>query len=87
MNYAIDIINFSAAISGLIIAIMGLVFTLSLSYLEQWLHRYFVILFSLVLAYVAFDLLGQISLVFLGPDFATLSRISIFRRSRISKTL
>ena len=87
MNYAIDIINFSAAISGLIIAIMGLVFTLSLSYLEQWLHRYFVILFSLVLAYVAFDLLGQISLVFLGPDFATLSRISIFLESLFSSAL
>ena len=87
MMNVIDAINFAAAISGLIIAVMGLFFALSLSYLNRILRIFFIILFSLVTAYVASDFLSQISLVFLGPNFALLSRIAIFCESLFSSML
>jgi sensor histidine kinase YesM len=87
MIKAIDAINFAAAISGLIIALMGLFFTLSLSYLNRTLRKFFVILFSLVTAYVASDFLSQISLVFLGSGYALLSRIAVFCESLFSSML
>ena len=87
MLNAIDAINFAAAISGLIIAVLGLLFTLSLSYLNHTLRRFFIVLFSLVTAYVASDFLSQVSLVFLGPGYALLSKIAIFCESLFSSML
>ena len=87
MINAIDAINFAAAISGLIIAVMGLFFTLSLTYLNQTLRKFFIILFSLITVYVASDFLSQISLVFLGPGYALLSKIALFFESLFSSML
>jgi len=87
MLKAIDAINFAAAISGLIIAVMGLTFTLSLTYLKPVLRKFFIVLFSLVTVYVAADFISQISLVFLGPGYALLSRIALFVESLFSSML
>ena len=87
MMNVIDAINFAASISGLIIAVMGLSFTLSLTYLNPVLRRFFIILFSLVTVYVASDFISQISLVFLGPRYAILSQIALFIESLSSSML
>jgi sensor histidine kinase YesM len=87
MNNAIDLINFSAAVTGLVIALLGLFFTLAMKSLEKWTRRFFVALFSVAAAYVASDLLSQVSLLFLGPDYAVLSRIAVFCESFFSSLL
>ena len=87
MNNAIDLINFSAAVTGLVIVLLGLFFTLAMKSLEKWTRRFFVALFSVAAAYVASDLLSQVSLIFLGPDYAVLSRIAVFCESFFSSLL
>lgn len=87
MNNAIDLINFSAAVTGLVIVLLGLFFTLAVNSLEKWTRRFFVALFSVAAAYVASDLLSQVSLIFLGPDYAVLSRIAVFCESFFSSLL
>ena len=87
MNNAIDLINFSAAVTGLVIVLLGLFFTLAMKSLEKWTRRFFVALFSVAAAYVASDLLSQVSLLFLGPDYAVLSRIAVFCESFFSSML
>lgn len=87
MSNAIDLVNFSAAFTGLVIVLLGLFFTLAVSPLEKWTRRFFVALFSVAAAYVASDLLSQVSLLFLGPDYAVLSRIAVFCESLFSSAL
>ena len=87
MINAIDLVNFSAAAAGLVIVLLGLFFTLAVSYLEPWTRRFFVVLFTVAAAYVLSDLLSQISLLFLGPDYSVLSRISVFCESFFSSIL
>ena len=56
MTNVIDLVNFSVAVTGLVIVLLGLFFTLAVSYLEPWTRRFFVILFSVAAAYVVSDL-------------------------------
>ncbi len=81
MINAIDLVNFSVAVTGLVIVLLGLLFTLADRYLETWTRRFFIILFSVAAAYVASDILSQISLLFLGTEYALLSRITVFCES------
>jgi len=87
MNNAIDLVNFSVAVTGLVIVLLGLFFTLAVPYLETWTRRFFVVLFSVAAAYVVSDLLSQVSLLFLGPDYSVLSRIGVFCESLFSSML
>jgi signal transduction histidine kinase len=84
---AIDLVNFSAAVTGFVIVLLGLFFTLTVSYLERWTRRFFIVLFSVAAAYVVSDLLSQVSLLFLGPDYSVLSRIAVFCESLFSSML
>ena len=83
----IDLINFAAAATGLVIVLLGLFFALSVSYLEDWTRRFFIVLFSVAAVYVISDLLSQVSLLFLGPDYAVLSRVAVFCESFFSSVL
>ena len=87
MINAIDLVNFSAAATGMVIVLLGLFFTLAVSYLETWTRRFFIVLFSVAAAYVVSDLVGQVSLLFLGPDYSVLSRIAVFCESLFSSML
>ena len=84
---AADLVNFSAAVTGLVIVLPGLIFTCTVTYLEPWTRRFFVVLFSVVAAYVLSDLTSQISLLLLGPGYALLSRMAIFFESFFSSIL
>ena len=82
-----DLVNFAAAATGLVIVLIGLFFTFAVSYLETWTRRFFIALFSVAAAYVVSDLLSQVSLLFLGPDYSVLSRIAVFGESFFSSIL
>ena len=87
MINAIDMVNFAAAATGLVIVLLGLIFTVAVRYLETWTRRFFIVLFSVVAAYVVSDLCSQVSLLFLGPDYSVLSRVAIFCESFFSSML
>ena len=87
MINAIDLVNFGAACTGLVIVLLGLAFTVAVRYLETWTRGFFIALFSVAAAYVVSDLLSQVSLLLLGPDYAVLSRIAVFCESLFSSML
>lgn len=87
MINAIDMVNFAAAATGLVIVLLGLIFTVAVRYLETWTRRFFIVLFSVAAAYVVSDLCSQVSLLFLGPDYSVLSRVAIFCESFFSSMM
>lgn len=87
MITGIDIANFCIASIGLTISIFGLLFAIQALFFEKWLKKYFIILFSIVIAYVASDFTSQVSLVLLGKEFADLSKAAIFLESLLSSAL
>ena len=87
MINAIDLVNFAAACTGLVMVLLGLFFTLAVPYLETWTRRFFIALFSVAAVYVVSDLVSQVSLLFLGPDYSLLSRIVVFCESLFSSLL
>ena len=86
MNW-IDLIDFAVAIGGLMVALMGFILTLITPHMEKWCQRFFLVFFTLLIAYISSDLTSQISLVFLGPDYAVLSRLAVFSESLFSSML
>ena len=70
--------NLAAASGGLVGALLGLVVTLSVPYMEKWERRYLCFMFSLLAAYIACDLTGQAVQYFLGTEFSGLARIAVF---------
>ena len=87
MNNWIDLTNYGIAFAGMMVALLGLLMSMFSRFQEKWNRRFFVILFSLLIAYVGCDLLGQITLVLLGPPAAPLSRIAVFGESFFSSLL
>ena len=87
MNNWIDLTNYGIAVAGMMVALLGLLMSIFSRYQEKWNRRFFVILFSLLIAYVVCDLSSQVSLILLGPHAAPLSRITIFGESLFSSIL
>ena len=83
----IDLTNFGIACAGLIVAIIGLILTMASPYMENVSRGFFMILFSLLIAYISSDLISQISLVMSVQDRAFLSRLAIFCESLFSSVL
>ena len=72
---------------GITVAAGGLLLTFNVHYLEKWVKKYFTIMFAIIVAYILSDLTSQISLVFLGKGFGTLSKIAVFFESFFSSLL
>ena len=87
MNGWIDLTNFGIAVSGMMVVLLGLLMSVFGRYQEKWNRRFFVLLFSLLIAYVGCDLLGQITLLLLGPSAAPLSKLAVFGESFFSSLL
>ncbi len=87
MITGIDIANFCIVSIGLTISIFGLFFASQSIFIEKWLKKYFMVLFSIATAYVASDFTSQVSLVLLGKDFAALSKAAVFMESLFSSML
>ena len=83
----IALVNFGAAVGGLVIALLGFLLNLSVPFIDRWTRRFFSVLFALLAAYVGADLLSQISLELLGSGFSLLSRLAIFFESLFSSLL
>lgn len=83
----IDITNFTVAISGLLLAALGLFMNLVTPYAEKWNRRFYMVFFTVLLAYITSDIVEQISFYFLGKDFWLLSKTSLFLESLFSSTL
>ena len=82
-----DVINFAIAVSGLSIALMVLILAARAEYMDIWSRRFFICFFSILLLYEAFDLLSQISLVFMGTGMHRLSALAVFFESFFSSIL
>ena len=72
---------------GFTVALMGLFFAIHTRFMEFWLKRYFVIVFSVAIAYTLSDFTSQISLVFLSEKFWILSKVAVFCESFFSSLL
>ena len=70
--------NIAVATGGLVAALIGLLVTLSAPYIQRWERRLFHVMFALLSAYIACDLVEQITQYFLGPNFAWLARTGVF---------
>ncbi len=87
MSGWIDLTNYGIAVAGLMVVLLGLLMSIFSRYQEKWTRRFFIILFSVLIAYVGCDLLGQITLVLLGPPAAPLSKLAVFGESFFSSLL
>ena len=75
------------AISGLLLAILGLFVHLITPYAERWNRRFYMVFFPILIAYIASDIIEQISFYFLGSDFWLLTEVGIFLESFFSSML
>ena len=87
MNSWIDLTNYGIAFAGLMVVLLGLIMSIFGRHQEKWNRSFFIVLFSLLIVYVGFDLLSQISLVMLGPPAAPLSKLAVLGESFFSSLL
>ena len=87
MTNWIDITNFGMISAGLMIAVLSLIVTRVIKYLDKWEQKFFSIFFCILTCYLASDLLGQISLVLLGSEYGALSKFLIFMESLSSSMI
>ena len=80
----IELLNFSICVGGLMIAVLGLLLAFSASYVDRVTKQFFTLVFSLLLAYLLFNLLGQISAI---SGTASLSKFALFSESFFSSLL
>lgn len=71
-------LNFAAASGAIVTALLGLMLTLTMPYVERWERRFFGVLFSVLGVYTVSDFGGQASQYFLGTDYLWLSRTFVF---------
>ena len=83
----IDLINFTVAISGLLLAILGLFFNLITPYSERWNRNFYMVFFLFLIAYISSDIIEQVSFYFLGKDYWLLTKVGIFLESFFSALL
>ncbi len=87
MSNWIDLINFSVANNGLVIALLGLYLSFRLPHLEKQTRNFFKAFFLITTLYIISDITSQISLVMLGSSFGTLSKAAVFAESFLSAIL
>ena len=80
MNW-VDAVNFAFAVCGLITAVQGLILSRSVPYLEHRTRLFTLAVYSLIIVYIASDLLSQVSLIFFGPGYRDLSSAAVFLES------
>ena len=86
MNISLQTVNFSISIAGLVICIMGLSQTSISHALEKSAREWFLALFSTLTAYIAFNLIGQLTDRVTG-SFAVVTQIALFLESVVSSRL
>ena len=87
MTNWIDLINFGVVCSGLTITLIGLFLAFSATHMEKHSRVFFKVFFIITTFYISSDILSQISLVMLGEEYSTLSKIAVFSESLFSSIL
>ena len=87
MESWVDVVNFSFAVTGIILTILGLILVYVIRYLNKPTKLFFTSFFGIILLYVCSDLLSQISLVLLDGRYVLLSRVGVFLESFLSSLL
>ena len=83
----IDFVNFAIAFSGLVVSVLGLLVNAATTYSERWTRRFFTVFFSILTAYIIFDLLSQISFKLSGSQLWIASTLCLFFESLFSSML
>lgn len=83
----IRIVNLVIAFTGLVLCVIGLVNAILSRQLKKNTQNYFISFFSLLIAYVVFNLLGQITDGHYGIGWAVFSRFTLFSESLFSSIL
>ena len=83
----ISLCNFGFAVAGLAISLLGFSLSVFSSPLDKRNRAFLTAIFLLIIAYVACDLLGQISLLTLGLGYAGFSQGLLFCESLFSSLL
>ena len=83
----VDLINYGFAITGLIVAIMGLFLSFTATYMDKKSRIFFKAFFGILIAYVLMDLIQQSSIYTLGGDYVMVSKIALFFESLLSALL
>ena len=81
MNEALLGANLAIAAAGLAICVLGLVQALLDRNLDVRAHRFCVVMFSLLVAYVSFNLIGQLTDNHTGPVAVAFTRVFLFLES------
>ena len=87
MPDVIDITNFAITIAGITVSVLGLILTIFSRNVDIFNRHFFICTFSIIIAYTISDIISQISLVFLGPGYSSLSKTAIFLESFFSSLL
>lgn len=83
----IDVTNYAIVITGLTIAVLGLLITIIFRNIDSWTRKLFMIMFSILILYTLSDLISQISLNFLRDGFRELSMVAVYIESLSSSLL
>ena len=83
----VSAVNLMIVGGGLISALLGIIITVSISYIDKNSRRFFVVFFMILLIYVSSDLLSEFSLAVLGPGGQFVSRAAMFAESLFSSLL
>lgn len=81
------IANFGILLGGLVMAVMGWIVILFIPYLDRWNRRFFSLLFSTLVLYVASMLTFYLSVTLHGPEAAPVSTAGVYLQSLLSSLL
>ena len=87
MSISFATVNFSIAVAGLAVSVLGLMQALASHALEKKARGWFLALFSAMIAYVACNLIGQFTTDRAGEGWRIAARLSLFLESVFSSLL
>ncbi len=82
----IDVLNFGVVVSGITIAILGLILSIRAQYMDREAKGFFFGIFFVMILYILSDLIGQLSIIYL-KDGAALTKAETFLESFFSSLL
>ena len=87
MENWIYLTNFGVAVSGLVISLIGLILSLTVQYTEKGYRRFFVLIFSVLIAYVSSNLPVWVVSEIPGKKYMIISTVFLFFESFFSSLL
>ena len=82
-----DLVNIIFSTTGLMLAVIGLFFTLSFKHLNKYARTYFIVFFSLLIVYITSNIVFLVSLTYLDEEYTYWSKLTMFLESLFSSAL